>query len=418
MRHRPTFGLATRPTRRVRRGAAGRLLSVQEHRARAARRGNITAAVGPLSGRRRDGRDHAAERDRAGRLRRCAATTVDPDEHAPRRALLGTGGCIDPTPSTAAVFFEPATGTKDALSARALVLANPTPQGGDREGRRDRHVAQAARRPGGRRRCRSESPRPISSWSPPTPTPGRAASSDQIVWEIAASDCFAQPVYDAVKNAAVAALTQANAARQPAEHRDRHQHRDRREPATGSRRRPSVDARARPDQGHHRRAGAPIAALFNFAVHGTSHGAGNMQFSADCMGAMEDQVETKHSRRRRDLHQRRRRRRRPDAHQRRRRRSSRANSSATRCALMWPGLTSLSVDRRSARRASTIVTMPAPQYNPNGCLPLADGGRDAVRHHRLAGHRAAACRAGSRPRCPSRPCASTTPCSSRSPASR
>lgn len=284
-------------------------------------------------------------------------------------ALLVPGGaCVDPTPGTAAVIFEPATGTKDTLGARALVLANPTRKvaivkvdaiGMSRKLRNDL-VAAAA-------------PLQIPSANlmvVATHThSGPGGVSDQAAWEIAASDCFAQQVYDAVKKAAVTALTQANAALQVAEigiasTTVTGANKSRATPPGVVDTQLGVIKVATPG-------GTPIAALFNFAVHGTSYGANNMQFSADCMGAMEDEVETKL----------------PGVV------AIFTNGAEGDVAPMhfkdagvvlegqivggavqtlWTSMgTQATVDLRGALND---VAMPPPVYNPKGCLPLADGG--------------------------------------------
>ncbi len=281
-------------------------------------------------------------------------------------AVLGPG-CIDPTPSTAAVFFTPATGTKDALSARALVLGNGARKlaivkldtvGVSRKLRDD--IAAAAL--------------PLGIAAPhlavvATHThSGPGGVADAKIWQIAATDCFANAAYQAVKNAAIAALTQADAALQPAQlgigastvtgaNRNR-----RNEPSVVDRELGLVRVTTA--------GGAPLAALFNFAVHGTAHGAANLEVSADCMGAMEKAVEThlpgaiaiftngaegdvapQHS---------------GDAGV-----QLEGAIVGDAVAALWPTVALKSaIDLRGAFQD---VAMPAPRYNPSGCLPIAAG---------------------------------------------
>jgi hypothetical protein len=273
-------------------------------------------------------------------------------------------GCVDPDPSDAAVFFTPATGTKDPLAARALVLDNGTRKmaivkldtiGSSRK-LRDDVVAAAA--PLG------IDPAYVALVATHTHS-GPGGVADEKAWQIAASDCYAEPVYQAVKNAAVEALQQANAALQPA--------RLGIDTATvtgankNRRQQPTVVDRELGLVKITTAGGAPLAALFNFAVHGTSYAAANLELSADCMGAMEDVVESKlpgvvaiftngaegdvapeH---------------RDDAGV-----QLEGQIVGDAVAALWPGVAVQSdVDLRAVYRDTA---MPAPQYNPSGCLPL------------------------------------------------
>ena len=215
-------------------------------------------------------------------------------------AILLTGGplfgmCLDPDPTTAAVFFKPSTGALDPLSARALVLDNGT--------RRMAIVKVDAI--GMSRKLRDEIN--TLAMGPYSVTDGLftmvaththsgpGGVSNQAGWEITASDCFSQPVYDAVRDAAATALKNAVAGLQPAElgmettfvngATEIRDHSSAAAPA------PDIEiglvkvvASGLTPQ--------PIAALFNFAVHGTWYGDGNMKTSADYMGEIEKQVQS------------------------------------------------------------------------------------------------------------------------------
>jgi neutral ceramidase len=221
----------------------------------------------------------------------------------PRRALDGsillTGGplsplgCFDPDPSTAAVFFAPNTATIDTLTARALVLDNGA-----------RRLAIVKVDAIGMSRTLRDA---VAAAAGPLGIPdahvavvaththsGPGGVSDQPAWEIVASDCYSQAVFDAVKSAAVLALSQAHAALTPAKI------------GIGSVQIPGVTRNRRPDFYPLNSApldtelglikvetitGTPIAALINFAIHGTWYDGNNMKVSADVMGAMEDEIE-------------------------------------------------------------------------------------------------------------------------------
>lgn len=206
-------------------------------------------------------------------------------------ALLSAiaGNCYDPDPSDAASFFVPAQGVRDPIMARALVLANGVRKtaivkldtiGASRQLRED--IAQAAALLG-------IAPKDLVVCGTHTHS-GPGAVTEQRLWQIVAADCFHAGTYQAMLAGAIDALRRADAALRPAELGIGAMHE-----ANASRNR-----RGRPgiydtelglvkviEQG----SGAPIAALFNFAVHGTCLGASSMVFSADCMGEMERVVE-------------------------------------------------------------------------------------------------------------------------------
>ncbi len=274
------------------------------------------------------------------------------------------GACLDPDPGTAAVFFTPALGTLDPLRARALVLDTGTRTlaivtldaiGMSRRLRAD--VAQAAGALG-------IAP-PFLLMAATHTHSGPGGASDEIAYQILASDCFAPTVYAALRAAAVQALTLAHAALQPAElgvgaatltglARNR----------TGA---PELDETltllklVTP-------AGVPIAALFHFAVHGTWFGASNLHLSADLAGAMEQAVEASVpvpvaiylNGAEGDVS--------PN-------KAAFATLAAAGAAVgtavqgLWPTVpTASSADLRAVLAE---VAMPPPAYNPAGCLPLA-----------------------------------------------
>ncbi len=207
----------------------------------------------------------------------------------PLNAAALAGKCFDPTPADPAVLFKPSTGKKDAVNARALVLANDS-----------RKIAIVKLDTiGMSRRLRDDLSAAASGLGIAAPDlvvlaththSGPGGVSKQILWEVAATDCYADPVYKAVLQAATSALTQANTALQPAKLGigsstvlNASENRDGRAP---------VIDRTLGVIKITTTTGTPLAALFNFAIHGTGYAASNMQLSADCMGVMEHVVET------------------------------------------------------------------------------------------------------------------------------
>ncbi|MBX3023704.1 neutral/alkaline non-lysosomal ceramidase N-terminal domain-containing protein [bacterium] len=213
-------------------------------------------------------------------------------------SILLTGGplfgvCVDPDPSTAAVFFKPSTGALDPLYARALVLDNGA----------DRMAIVKVDAIGMSRKLRNEVAGVgqglgvtdgLFAMVATHTHSGPGGVSDQAAWEIIASDCFSQAVYDAVRDAAVQALQAAVAGLQPARLGIGST------VVNGATRLRGKDYPSKPSLPDIElglvkvtTAGAtpqPIAALFNFAVHGTWYTDANLQTSADYMGAIESQV--------------------------------------------------------------------------------------------------------------------------------
>jgi hypothetical protein len=301
----------------------------------------------------------------------------------PRRPLDGsillTGGplsplgCLDPDPSTAAVFFAPNAGVIDQLTARALVLDNGARRLaivkvdaiGMSRTLRDA-VADAAVPLG--------IPRPHVAVVATHTHAGPGGVSDQPAWEIAASDCFSQAVYDAVKSAAVLALSQAQAALTPAKlgigsvqvtgfTRNR---RDEVYPPGAAPLDVELGLIKVETTG-----GVPIAALINFAIHGTFHDGDNMKVSADAPGAIEDEIEkvlpagavaifTNGAEG--DVA--------PQKSATITTPEALGAGVAAKVAALWS--TTVAQPTADLRVVFTDVAMPPPQYNPLGCLPLAE----------------------------------------------
>jgi hypothetical protein len=215
-------------------------------------------------------------------------------------SILLTGGplfglCLDPDPSTAAVFFKPSDGALDPLAARALVLDNGTYRMaivkvdaiGMSRTLRDEIAVQA--------RDVFQVTDGLFAMVATHTHSGPGGVSDQAAWEIIASDCFAPSVYAAVRDAAVQALKNATAGLQPAR---LGVGRGVVFGATKLRGASYPSKPPMPDIGiglvKVETTGTPpvpIAALFNFAVHGTWYEDSNLKTSADYMGAIEDRVD-------------------------------------------------------------------------------------------------------------------------------
>lgn len=117
---------------------------------------------------------------------------------------------------------------------------------------------------------------------------GPATLSKQLLWELLAEDCFNGPAYRGYLEGAARALREAAAALRPAKaylgvsqlYGASQNRRDR--PGIFD---PELALfRIDDDQGH------PLAALFNFAIHGTVYGQENLLFSADVMGEAERRI--------------------------------------------------------------------------------------------------------------------------------
>ncbi len=119
---------------------------------------------------------------------------------------------------------------------------------------------------------------------------GPGALSEYPLYQVAGADCFSDTVYQKVLEASVQALEAADAALVPARYgfgsvqvSGATKNRSDR-PGVVDRELSLLKITTADDQ--------PLVALFNLAVHGTSFRKSNMEFSADCMGAMESVVET------------------------------------------------------------------------------------------------------------------------------
>jgi len=208
----------------------------------------------------------------------------------PLQIAAAFGACFDPDPSDEVTFFAPSQGTLDPIMARALVLSNGTTKAAIVKldaiaASVDLHddVVAAAAALG----IPSENVIVCATHT----HSGPGAMTHYRVWQIIAADCFNQRSYDRLKDAAISALRNADAALRPAEIGIGTTFETN---ASGNRRgRPGIFD---PEMGilkvTEKGTGAPIAALMNFAIHGTALGSGNMLYSADCMGAAERAIET------------------------------------------------------------------------------------------------------------------------------
>jgi hypothetical protein len=206
----------------------------------------------------------------------------------PLMLIAIAGQCWSPNPAAPYTYFTPSQGTHDPIMARALVLSN----GQKKIGIVKLDTIGAARKT-------RDDLLPIAGQLGIAPEDfllcaththsGPAAVSTQKMWQLIAMDCFSQQVYQTMLTGATDALRAADAALRPAQLGIGVTT----EPAGNENRRgrPGI---VDPELGLVKitdAAGAPICALFNYAVHGTCSGANNLLFSADCMGEMERTIE-------------------------------------------------------------------------------------------------------------------------------
>ncbi len=209
----------------------------------------------------------------------------------PARVAAALGACYDPTPGTVASLFAPNKGKHDPITARALVLSNGKTKAAiikvDTIGvsRRFRDDVEAEAKKLG-------IPKENLILAATHTHGGPGAVSDQKIWEIIAADCFHKTTYTAMLQGVVKSLKTAHANLTPA----------RVGISSGSEKTVTKNrmingGKIDPELGLIKvvdyYTGKPIAALLNFAIHGTCLGASNMQFTADVMGYIEGAVEKK-----------------------------------------------------------------------------------------------------------------------------
>lgn len=219
---------------------------------------------------------------------------------APRRTLNLTtiplhlmavaGNCFDPDPSDAVTFFEPAQGILDPIYARALVISNGVTKIGI--------VKLDTIAVTGEVHAELTAYASANLGIPPenlivaaTHThSGPGAMSKHRVWQLVGSDCYNDRQFRGLVDGCKAALAQADAALRRArvgfgrtfETTASHNRRGR----------PGIyDTELGIIKVVDAATGAPIAAVLNFAVHGTKHGGSNMLYSADLMGEAERTIE-------------------------------------------------------------------------------------------------------------------------------
>ena len=208
----------------------------------------------------------------------------------PEQLAAANGQCLDLDPSTAATYFAPNQGTLDPLYVRALVID---------DGARRMAILKVDAI-GFSREIRDDLlPLAASLGIPPELLVGAAththsgagAVSRALIWELIAADCFNARAYavflDTMKRALAAAvhnLAEARLGAGAAQDTSASENRRGRpgvfDPEMGILK--LIDAE-----------GKTIAAVMNFAIHGTVHGADNLKFSADVMGQAELLVEEK-----------------------------------------------------------------------------------------------------------------------------
>ena len=211
----------------------------------------------------------------------------------PARIAAALGACYDPSPGTVASLFAPNKGKHDPITARALVLANGKTKaaivkvdtiGVSRQFRDG--VEQAAKKLG--------IPAEHLILAATHTHGGPGAVSNQKIWEIIAADCYHKQTYQAMLAGVVDALKKAHANLTAARVGISAGKEDR---VTKNRMDKNKATKIDPQLGLIKvvdyYSGKPIAALLNFAMHGTCLGASNMLFTADVMGYVEAAVEKK-----------------------------------------------------------------------------------------------------------------------------
>jgi len=207
------------------------------------------------------------------------------------RVAAALGACFDPSPGTVASLFNPATGKHDPLTARALVISNGKTKAAiikvDTIG-----VSRAFRDDVEKEALALGIPRPHLVLSATHTHGGPGAVSKQKMWELIAADCYHDKTYKTMLAGVIKALKAAHANLKPAKI------------GFGSAQEKGVTKNRMdlpgvidPELGLIKVVDAttakPIAAVINFAIHGTCLGASNMLFTADVMGYTENALEKK-----------------------------------------------------------------------------------------------------------------------------
>lgn len=201
------------------------------------------------------------------------------------------GNCYDPSPGNVAALFAPSTGKHDPLTAKSLVLDNGQTKaaiikvdaiGLSRTMRTDvEAVAVTLGIP-------KENLLIVATHT----HSGTGAVSDELMWQMIAMDCFHAQTYQTLLKGITDSLKQANAELKPAKLGVGTV-----DEKTVSQNRADMPGIYDPQLGVFKvvdaASGAPIAALLNFAIHGTCLGASNMEYSADVMGYTERALETR-----------------------------------------------------------------------------------------------------------------------------
>ena len=207
----------------------------------------------------------------------------------PAHLAAAVGFCYDPMPGDAASLFEPNKGKHDPLTARTLVLANDKTKAafikidaiGVSRGLRD-DLEKEAKNLG----IPKENLIVLGTHS----HSGAGAVSKQKIWELIALDCFHKGTYQKMLAGIIKSLKTAHANLTPAVIGFGSAQETR---ASENRmiKNGKVDTELGLIKVQDATTGKPIAALINFAVHGTCLGASNMLFSADLMGYAEGALE-------------------------------------------------------------------------------------------------------------------------------
>jgi Neutral/alkaline non-lysosomal ceramidase, N-terminal len=208
----------------------------------------------------------------------------------PAHLAAALGACYDPDPKNGITsLFEPSTGKHDPIMARAVVLDNGVTKAAivkiDSIG-----VTRKFYDDIGKEAVKLGIPQQNLMVAGTHTHSGPGAVSTHQLFQLVATDCFHPPTYQAMLAKIIVALKQANAALTPAAIGV-----DSASDARISRNRMikggAVDTELGLIKIVDATSGKPIAAVINYAVHGTCLGSSNMLYSADLMGYAENAIE-------------------------------------------------------------------------------------------------------------------------------
>jgi len=209
-------------------------------------------------------------------------------KNAALMAAAGAGNCPPSAPGSKTTFFNSSQGSIDAIRAQALVVAN----GDEKVGIIKIDLIGSSRTLHSDLSKMAETlgikPGNLAVVGTHTHS-GPGGMSDRPMWQLMGTDCYSQSIYQTVLDGAFEALLKAENSLRAAKIGVSS---TTVENVTENRRdRPDIVDRELGVMKVEALDGEPIAALFNFAIHGTALNESNMKFSADVMGGMERVVE-------------------------------------------------------------------------------------------------------------------------------